>query len=371
MIQARLVALILLSLALPACAPQVTATPTLAPTATPIPPSATPVPSTATPTLAPTATPVPPTATPSPTPTPTPHPLSIEAGRKTAYPASPIKIEQNLAAGMNYSRFVASYQSEGYKIYALLTIPNGKKPATGWPIIVFNHGYIPPAQYRTTEKYVAYQDAFARDGYITFKSDYRGHGSSEGSASGGYGSTGYTTDVMNAVSALKAHPDADPSRIGMWGHSMGGYITLRAMVLSKDIKVGVIWGGVGASSPDLKQRWTRRGGTPPAPPTPVAGAPRWRDDLVGRFGSPSANPAFWDSISANSYLADLAGPIQLHHSVTDETVPVAFSITLAEQIKAAGKTVELFTYPGDDHNIAQNFGPAITRSVAFFNKYLK
>ena len=59
------------------------------------------------------------------------------------------------------------------------------------------------------------------------------------------------------------------------------------------------------------------------------------------------------------------------HAVTDETVPVAFSITLAEQMKAAGKTVELFTYPGDDHNIAQNFGPAITRSVAFFNKHLK
>ena len=163
MLQARFAALILLSLALPACAPQATATPTALPTATPVPPSATPafVPA-ATATIVPTATPVPPTATPSPTPTPTPHPLSIEAGRKTAYPGSPIKIEQNLPAGVNYSRYVASYQSDGFKIYALLTIPNGKKPATGWPIVVFNHGYIPPTQYRTTEKYVGYQDAFAR-----------------------------------------------------------------------------------------------------------------------------------------------------------------------------------------------------------------
>ena len=63
-----------------------------------------------------------------------------------------------------------------------MTVPNGPKPATGWPVVIFNHGYIPPAQYVTTERYVAYQDAFARAGYISFKSDYRGHGKSEGLA---------------------------------------------------------------------------------------------------------------------------------------------------------------------------------------------
>jgi hypothetical protein len=40
---------------------------------------------------------------------------------------------------------------------------------------------------------VAYVDALARNGYIVFKSDYRGHGNSEGSAPGGYGSPAYTS----------------------------------------------------------------------------------------------------------------------------------------------------------------------------------
>ena len=47
-------------------------------------------------------------------------------------------------------------------------------------MIVFNHGYIPPAEYRTTERYVAYVDGFARNGYIVFRPDYRGHDQSEG-----------------------------------------------------------------------------------------------------------------------------------------------------------------------------------------------
>ena len=142
-----------------------------------------------TPTAAPTLTHTPtsmPTLTP--TPTPTPNPLSIEFMRRQEYPGSDIVIEQTLAPGTNYNRYIASYQSEGLKIFALLTVPTGQKPKTGWPVVIFNHGYIPPTQYRTTERYVAYVDGFARNGYIVFKSDYRGHRSSEGSASGGYGS---------------------------------------------------------------------------------------------------------------------------------------------------------------------------------------
>ena len=52
-------------------------------------------------------------------------------------------------------------------------------------------------------------------------------------------------------------------------------------------------------------------------------------------------------------------------------MPVAFSQTLADQLTSAGKQVELFTYPGDDHNIAGNFSLAMKRSVEFFDKYVK
>jgi len=107
---------------------------------------------------------------------------------------------------------------------------------------------------------------------ISSKSDYRGLGNSEGRATGGYGSPDYTIDVLNAVASIKRYRDADPSRIGMWGHSMGGAVTLRAMVVSQDVKAGVIWAGVVASYPDLFTKWHRppSGNVPPPIPYPVS-----------------------------------------------------------------------------------------------------
>ncbi len=340
------------------------------PTATPMPTR----PPTATPTPLPTATWTPTaTSSPSPTPTATPTPLStlaVEWLRQQTFSGSDLVIEQTLEPGRNYSRYIASYLSEGLKIYGLLTVPNGPRPPTGWPIIVFNHGYIPPAQYRTTERYVAYQDAFAASGYITFKSDYRGHGSSEGQATGGYGNVDYTIDVLNAMASLKRLKDADPDRIGMWGHSMGGSITLRAMVTTKEIKAGVIWAGVVASYPDLLRRWRVTPNAPTPTASPVASR-RWTAELVARYGTPEQNPAFWASISPNSYLKDLSGPLQLHHGTADTSVPYEFSVTLAQQLRDAGQIGELYTYPGDDHNISANLSIALQRSVAFFDKYVK
>ena len=288
--------------------------------------------------------------------------------RKQNFPGSDLVIEQTLPPGANYSRSVASYKSDGLKINGLLTVPTGPKPPTGWPVVIFNHGYIPPDQYRTTERYVAYQDAFARNGYITYKSDYRGHGSSEGRAAGGYGNVDYTADVLNALASVKRLKDADPNRIGMWGHSMGGSVTLRAMVSVPDVKAGVIWAGVVASYPDLFDRWRRAPTGPGGMPAPARG---WRNDLTAQYGTPEENPQFYASISPNSYLKEISGPLQLHHGTADTSVPVEFSDTLEKQMKDAGKTVEYFKYPGDDHNIAANLSAALQRSVAFFDKYVK
>ena len=126
------------------------------------------------------------TATAIPTPTPIPHPLEISAMRARDYPGSEIVIENVLDPGANYNRYYVSYLSEGLKIYALMTVPYGEKPATGWPVIIFNHGYIAPDVYKTTERYIAYVDQIARSGYIVFRSDYRGHDRSEGEARGAY-----------------------------------------------------------------------------------------------------------------------------------------------------------------------------------------
>lgn len=296
------------------------------------------------------------------------YPLSIEYMRAQEYPGSEITIEQTLPAGINYNRHIVSYKSEGLKIYALLTIPLGEAPQNGWPVVIFNHGYIPPKEYRTLEKYVAYTDAFSRQGYIVLKSDYRGHGNSEGEASGGYGSPAYTIDILNAVSSIKKFKDVDINKIGMWGHSMGGHITLRSMVISRDIKAGIIWAGVVASYPDLLNRWRRPSVT--SIPLP-GGARRWREVLIQQFGTPEENPIFWNSISPTSFLKDISGPIQLHNGTLDASVPLEFSEKLHKELKEVGKKSELFVYQGDDHNLTNNFNTAIQRSVDFFDKYLK
>jgi dipeptidyl aminopeptidase/acylaminoacyl peptidase len=300
------------------------------------------------------------------------HPLAIEALRQGAYPGSEIVIEEELTPGVNYDRYLASYRSEGLKIYALLTAPRGDVPTDGWPVIVFNHGYIPPEQYRTTERYVAYVDGFARNGYIVFRPDYRGHGFSEGEARGAYGAPDYTIDVLNAVAALQRYPQADPARIGMWGHSMGGSITLQVMVATDNVRAGVIWAGMVGTYPEILTWFERRFSDRPTP-TPDSdgdgGEGVW--SLVEAYGRPEENPEFWDALSATSYLADLSGPIQLHHGTADSSVPFEWSEALLPRLEAAGIEAEFYAYENDNHNLSNYFGTAMARSVEFFDAYLK
>jgi fermentation-respiration switch protein FrsA (DUF1100 family) len=320
---------------------------------------------TATFTLAPTLT-----STITLTPTPKPHPMSIQALRSGLYPGSEITIENELERGANYRRFYAHYLSEGLKIYALLTLPDGTMPEGGWPAILFNHGYIPPKEYRTTERYIAYVDRLAQSGYIVFRIDYRGNDRSEGVASGAYYDPGYTIDVLNAVASLKRYPQANPQKLGVWGHSMGGFLALRAMVISPDIKVGVIWSGVVGSYDDLINHWHH----PVSGPTPTPHAEArggGRGAWTNQYGTPTQNPDFWNSLSATSFLDDLSGPIQLHHGTADTEVPLAFSENLAVDAKSAGKQVEFYTYPGADHNLSQSFTLAMDRTIKFFDRYLK
>ena len=295
-----------------------------------------------------------------------PNPLMISEMRKRSYPGSPFVVEEKLRAGPNYSRAIVSYLSDGLKIRAYFTVPSGKRPATGWPVVVFNHGFIPPNVYKSTERYIGYQDAFARNGYIVVRSDYRGHDKSEGDAAGGYGTPAYTVDVLNAVSSVAQFAETDVNRIGMWGHSMGGHITLRSMVIDKRIKAGVIWAGVVASYADMLNRWRRRQLTQPTPtPDPTQPGRRWRTELVEKYGEPEKNPAFWDSISPISYVADASGPISIHHGTRDTSVPIEMSESLANALKAKSKPYEYFVYGKRRSQLEQEHrcGPASFSSV--------
>lgn len=335
------------------------------PTDTPTPtPSTTPT-ATATATITPT-----PSRTPTATPTATPvHPLSIEAMRARTYDGGELRVEATLPWGPGTERFIVSYLSDGNRINALLSVPRGDPPPEGWPAVIFNHGYIPPSVYRTIEDYEAHVRDLGGHGYVVLKPDYRGHNNSEGRATGGYGTPDYTVDVLNALAALRKYPGVDPERIGMWGHSMGGQVTLRAMVVDPGIKAGVIWAGVIAPYDYLVDYWRRPGATPT--PDPTRRAFSWRWQLFDAYGTPAENPAFWASISPNSYLADLGGPLQLHHGTLDESVPYEMSEIVYEQMAAANRLAFLYLYENDDHNFTFYYGQAIERTIVFFDQYVK
>jgi fermentation-respiration switch protein FrsA (DUF1100 family) len=106
-------------------------------------------------------------------------------------------------------------------------------------------------------------------------------------------------------------------------------------------------------------------------PDPNSRQKTWHREWFEVYGSFEENPEFWDSISPNSYLMDLSGPIQLHHGTNDTSVPYVLSEILFDEIKDVKLPVELYLYEDDDHNLTNYFWTAMMRSVEFFDHYIK
>lgn len=297
-------------------------------------------------------------------------PLNIEYMRGLKYPGSDIKIEKTLSPAGNYKRYIASYVSSGLKQYAYLTVPTTLKPENGYPVIIFNHGYQVPRLYTPDGNYISHMDALAKEGYIIFKPDYRGNGKSEGTPTSAYFSPDYTVDILSAIASVKRFDGADPEKIGMWGHSMGANLSLRISEVSRDIDATVVWGGVVGDYSDIIYKWQ----------DDVSYKPD-REDLYLRNlgldglllnkGTPSENPEFWNSIDPVKNLILIRSPFQVHVGLSDNQVPTDFSKSLYQNLQSAGKSVEYFEYRGANHDINQSFYTAMTRTVDFFDKYLK
>lgn len=295
--------------------------------------------------------------------------LTIAALRARTIEGSDILIEQTLAGGANYARYIASYRSEGYKIYGLLTVPFGDVPSEGFKAIIFIHGYIPPSLYRTTERYVAYVDALARSGFVVFKIDLRGFGNSEGEPTGAYYAPDYTIDAIAALKSLQKLDYVDPQGIGMWGHSMAGNLVLRAMLIEPDVQAGVIWAGAVYSYDDMALYGIddpsyRREDQP-------SRAQRAGTALRETYGPPNTQVPFWRAVSLTANIEFLDTPLQIHHALNDEVVNIGYSQDLAAVLAAANKSYELHLYDGGGHNIdSPYFSEAMQRTVAFFQTHL-
>jgi dipeptidyl aminopeptidase/acylaminoacyl peptidase len=294
-------------------------------------------------------------------------------------------------------------------------VPQSEKPLNGWPVIIVNHGYITPQEYSTSDDYHYYTNEFSKNGYVVFKPDYRGNGKSEGTPKQSYISADYVTDDLNAIASIKKTKDPatisfNPSqnvgletrdtssgavlssqdrntpdtknedeggsfvntdKIGVWGHSMGGNITLQDLVLSHDIKAAVIWSGVVGSYADLEKWWDKKvasGNLTSSDKNTQAII----DKVFSVVGTPESNPDFWNSVDPTNYVKDIVTPVQLHAGLDDHAVPWEFSENLKKKLEKVGKKAELYTYSGEDHNlVGPDFHLAMQRSLDYFDKYLR
>ena len=311
------------------------------------------------------------TGMPALTPTTEPSPLDISAMRARAYPGSDLTVESVLSPGPGDNRYLVSYMSDGLRLFGLLTVPTGNKPAGGWPVILLNHGYIPPAEYSTEQSYVREVNLFSAAGYIVFKPDYRGNGNSPGSPSQVYISPDYVTDSLNALASVKRYPDVNPDKIGVWGHSMGGNITLHELVISHDLKAAVLMAGVVGSYSGILDWWNAR---------VASGVLTTQNDqqtqqLVAQFvqlhGTPQTNPDFWEPKDPTYFVSDIQAPVLIQVGTADTVVPPNFSQDLAAQLQQAGKSVSFHQYPGADHNLAPETSAAVQEAIAFFDQIIK
>lgn len=277
---------------------------------------------------------------------------------------------QQISENTTHTSYLTSYQSEEFKVNALITQPKGTKPARGWPAIVFVHGYIPPSLYKTTERYVDHVNFLARNGYVVFKIDLRGHGNSEGEPGGGYYSSDYVIDTLSAIRALQSTDFVDDQNIGLWGHSMAGNVLLRTFAAAPETPAVVIWGGAGFTYDDLREfRIQDNSYRPPASNAP---SQQTRRELFATHGNYDPQSDFWKQVTPANYLSDLKGAIQLHHAINDDVVNIAYSRNLNKLLNQTSVTHELNEYPSGGHNISgTSFTQAMQKTVNFYNTHLK
>jgi len=303
--------------------------------------------------------------------TPTPVPfveMTIPHLRSREYKSEMGGLE-TLSTNPSYTSFLTSYTSDSLNINSLLTKPTGQMPQDGWPAIIFIHGYIPPTEYRTTEKYVAYVDSLARSGFVVLKTDLRGHGSSDGEPGGAYYSSDYIVDVLSAHAALGKLDFVNPKRIGLWGHSMAGNVVVRTLAVKPDIAASVIWAGAVFTYEDMQKYGLSDNSY--RPPLQTSERQRRRQKLFDTHGEFDAANAFWETVTPMNYLQDLKGTISLHHAVNDEVVSINYMRDFVPILEKNNVKHEVYEYESGGHNIdGTNFGVAMQRTIDFYKKNL-
>lgn len=267
-----------------------------------------------------------------------------------------LKIERVLADVDAYTKYLISYLSDGIKISGIMNVPKESVPKKGFPALILNHGLIGKDIYFPGRGSKREQDFFARNGYVVIHPDYRGLGESDADIATHHDFyTGYSLDAAHLVDAIKESKFEfiDAKRIGMWGHSMGGGIAARVMLLRPEIRAFVLFAPISADAEDNFYELSQE---------EIA----WLHATYGPSGSET-----YKKISPLNYFSDVSSPVQLHHGMADKDVPIFFSEKMYAILQEHGKRVEYFVYPGAPHEFVEDWLLAAQRALHFFDVYVK
>jgi dipeptidyl aminopeptidase/acylaminoacyl peptidase len=282
-------------------------------------------------------------------------PFTINEFRKKDFRDSNIEIVKTLEKKGSFTRYLIAYGSEGLRITGMMNVPKGKGP---FPVVILNHGRYNPDKHFIGAGFKKSADTFAREGYVAIGSDYRNYGESD-KGKNVFAHLGSLNDVLYLVQAVKKISFVDKEKIGMWGYSGGGWLTLKAIIIDRSITVAALFGSMSADDIDNYKRiykWH----------------PEVIDDVNMVIGSPDEKPDIYEKMSPINFLKDMPNYIIMHRGADDKVIPVEWSERLRDELIRENKVVEYYTYPRQGHGLnGKARDISMERTVVFFNRYLK
>ena len=332
------------------------------------------------------------------TPAPTPSieelvfPYTIDGLRQHEYQSGKIHIRSTLLETDKFTSYLIDYPSDGLTITGVMQIPNGDGP---FPVIIMNHGFFSRSIYSSGDGTDRSSAFLAEHGYLTLAPDYRSWGDSDIGNSFFY--SGLVIDVINLLNAVPSIPQADPARIGMWGHSMGGGVTMKVLTViggrtaqsgsegrvENTIKAAVLYSTVSADMVDVINRWGMGCFGDIADGEQIIGCNS--SDVISlalplnaqeayRFAASDAETL--RKISPIHHLDSVTAPVQLHYGTEDGKTlagtPPEWSVKLTQELRDAGKYAEMYQYEGQGHSfIGQPWFDFMIRVLWFFDEHVK
>ena len=337
-----------------------------------------------------------PTQTFTPAPTPTIEelifPYTIDGLRQHEYQSGKIHIRSTLLETDKFTSYLIDYPSDGLTITGVMQIPNGDGP---FPVIIMNHGFFSRSVYSSGDGTDRSSAFLAEHGYITLAPDYRSWGDSDIGNSFFY--SGLVIDVINLLNAVPSIPQADPARIGMWGHSMGGGVTLKVLTViggraaqsgsegrvENSIRAAVLYSTVSADMLDVINRWGPGCFGDIAEGEQIIGCNS--SDVISLDLPLNAQDAYLFAVSDGDtlkkispihHLDSVTVPVQIHYGTEDGKslagTPPEWSVNLTQKLRDAGKYAEMYQYEGQGHSfIGQPWFDFMIRVLWFFDKHVK